>query len=70
MLRAGLIATSQGLKIDGIGSKTRAYYWVNAFIREFIGTLYYEKKKHIIVLIVILISIIFMIGVTYLSNNI
>ena len=46
MLRAGLIATSQGLKIDGIGCKTRAYYWVNAFIREFIGTLYYEKKTH------------------------
>ncbi len=70
VLRAGLIATSQGLKLEGIGSKTKAYFWVNAFIREFVGTLYSEKKKHFIVIIIILLSIILMILITYFSNNI
>jgi len=70
VLRAGLIATSQGIKIDGIGSKTKAYYWINAFIREFIGTLNNEKKKHIIVFILIVIVIMLMILITYFANNI
>ncbi len=70
VLRAGLIATEQGLKLDGIGSKTKAYFWINAFIREFIGTLYSERKKHIIVFIIILLIIAIMIGISYLSNNI
>ena len=68
VLRAGLIATTQGLKIDGIGSRTKSYYWINAFIREFIGTLYSEKKKHIIVVLIIIFTIMIMIGITYLSN--
>ena len=69
VLRAGLIATSQGLSIQGIGSKTKAYFWINAFIREFIGTINSEKKKHIIVFILIAIVIMIMIGITYIVNN-
>ncbi len=70
VLRAGLIATEQGLILEGIGSKTKVYFWINAFIREFIGTLYSEKKKHILVFILIIITIIIMIGITYIANNI
>ena len=70
VLRAGLIATEQGLKLEGIGSKTKAYFWINAFIREFIGTLYSEKKKHIIVVSVIIVILILMLSITYLANNI
>ena len=70
VLRAGLIANEQGLKLEGIGSKTKAYFWINAFIREFIGTLYSEKKKHIIVFIMIIIALIIMITITYFANNI
>ncbi len=69
VLRAGLIATEQGLKLEGIGSKTKAYFWINAFIREFIGTLYAEKKKHIMVFILISIILCLMIWITYLANN-
>ncbi len=68
VLRAGLIATEQGLILDGIGSKTKAYFWVNAFIREFIGTLYAEKKKHIIVFSLILVLIAIMICINYINN--
>ena len=70
VLRAGLIATSQNLKIEGLGSKTKPYFWINAFIREFIGTLYSEKKKHIIIFILIIIFMTLMIYMTYLSNTI
>ena len=70
VLRAGLIATEQGLKMEGIGSKTKAYFWINAFIREFIGTIYSERKKHIIVIIMIVFILIIMIYITYLANNI
>ena len=69
VFRAGLIATSQGLVLDGIGSRTKAYFWINAFIREFIGTLYSEKKKHIIMFGLMIISLIVMIYITYLANN-
>ena len=69
VFRAGLLATSQGLKLDGIGSKTKSYFWINAFIREFVGTLYSEKKKHILVFLLIVIFLIIMIYLTYLSNN-
>ena len=69
VMRAGLIATEQGLKIEGIGSKTKSYFWINASIREFIGTLYSERKKHIIFFSLITIIIIIMIGITYIGNN-
>ena len=55
--------------LKGIGNKTKTYFWINAIIREFIGTLYSEKKKHIIVFTIILIAIMIMIGVTYFANN-
>ena len=68
-MRAGLIATKQGLKLEGIGSKTKSYYWINAFIREFIGTLYSERKKHIVFFTLVVITILLMIGITYIGNN-
>ncbi len=70
VFRAGLLATSQGLLLEGVGGKTKAYFWVNAFIREFIGTLYSEKKKHFIVLLIIIVLLILMILLTYFAYNI
>ena len=70
VLRAGLVATEQGLHFEGLGSKTKLYFWINAFIREFIGTLYSEKKKHILLFLFITIIIIVMIAITYVGNNV
>ncbi len=70
VMRAGLIATEQGLKLDGIGSNTKSYFYINAFIREFVGTLYSEKKKHIIFFLLITVIILIMIGITYIGNNV
>ncbi len=70
VMRAGLIATEQGLKLEGMGSKTKSYFWINAFIREFIGTLYSERKKHIIFFLSMAAFIALMILLTYVGNNI
>ncbi|MBR1414190.1 MAG: YdcF family protein [Bacilli bacterium] len=68
VFRAGIIATNQNIKLEGIGSKTKSYFWVNAFIREFIATLSSEKKKHIVVVSVILLFSIAIILLKYVSN--
>lgn len=70
VFRAGCIATSQKIYMEGIGAKTKSYFWLNAFIREFIATLVSEKKKHITVICGIIVAVILMIALTYLNNNI
>lgn len=67
VFRAGVIADKQHFIMEGIGSKTKSYFWINAFIREFIATLYSEKKKHIIYISIISIISIIMIIIKYLS---
>ena len=37
--RGGILAYEMGWNIDGIGSRTKWYFWPNAFLREFIGLL-------------------------------
>lgn len=44
--------------MEGIGAKTKRYFWINAFIREYIATLHYEKKNHIKALLLILCVVI------------
>ena len=70
VFRAGCIATEQSCIMEGIGAKTKSYFWINAFIREFIATIFNEKKKHIAVIISIIFATILMILITYLNNNI
>ena len=68
LLRAGSIASSQNINIEGIGARTKSYFWINAFIREFIATLFSEKKKHIATICGIVFVAIIMIAISYLSN--
>jgi uncharacterized SAM-binding protein YcdF (DUF218 family) len=53
VLRSGIIAVKEGLRIDGIGAKTKWYFWPNAFIREFIGLMVNKKKTVIVSFVVI-----------------
>jgi hypothetical protein len=39
VLRGYVCAHQAGMAVEGIGSKTRAYFWPNAFLREFVGLL-------------------------------
>ena len=56
VFRAGMLANSQGIKVEGIGSKTKQYFWINAFIREFIATLVSEYKTHVVVIGILVLT--------------
>ena len=70
VFRAWLLADRQWLYREGIGAKTKSYFWINAFIREFIWTLYTERKKHWIFILNLTLTLIIMIWMTYIANNI
>ncbi len=55
VLRAGAYAFKQGINAEGIGSPTKAYFWANAFIREFIASVISERKLHITAVIVLML---------------
>lgn len=65
VLRAGYIASKQKIYIEGIGAKTKIYFWLNAFIREFVATLVNEKRSNIITLIVL--TIIYIISYIFIN---
>ena len=67
VFRSGLLATGLDIKVEGMGAKTRSYFWINAFIREYIATLYYERKKHLFIILLLLIMILLMVLLLYLS---
>ena len=69
VFRAGLIAEELGAHMEGIGSTTKQYFWINAFVREFIATLSSERKKHLIVIAVITLMIVLAVIIKYLSIN-
>ena len=67
VFRAGLIAEQQGAHFEGIGSPTKRYFWINAFVREFIATLVSERKKHILVITAVTLMIVLAVIIKYLS---
>lgn len=68
VFRAGVEASKIGINVEGIGSKTKRYFWINAFIREFIATLYYERKNHIIIFIILLLICALILFIKYYTN--
>lgn len=44
VFRGYVCAHQAGMAVEGMGSKTRAYFWPNAFLREFIGLLASQWK--------------------------
>ena len=61
VFRSGVIASNQGIDCEGIGSKTKWYFYTNALIREFIANIIQEKRSHIIFILSINISLIILI---------
>ncbi len=68
VFRAGIFATEQDIKAEGIGSKTKQYFFINAFVREFIATLVSEKKSHIKVMAAMLFIMFSSVATVYLCN--
>lgn len=54
VFRSGIYAAREGLDAEGVGSKTKFYFWPNAFVRELIAMLAERRKSHIIVSLLIL----------------
>ena len=48
--RALVQARTLGFRCIGYGAPTKFYFSLNAFIREFIGYLYFKRKVHVVVL--------------------
>ena len=67
VFRSGMIASQQGFKLEGIGSKTKSYFWINAFVREYIAMLSEERKTHIKILAVLIALSLLMVLINYLS---
>ena len=51
--RGGILAAESGWNIDGMGSRTKWYFWPNAFLREFIGLLAARRFQQMTALILI-----------------
>ena len=67
VFRSGVIANKEGVNCEGIGSKTKWYFYTNALIREFVANMFSERKKHIglITFINIVVFILVFIGYKY-----
>ena len=48
VFRSGIIANDEGIECEGMGSKTKWYFYTNAVIREFIANLVVQKKQHLL----------------------
>ena len=48
VFRAGIYARKAELKAQGIGAKTKFYFWYNALLREYVAILAMHKKTHIV----------------------
>ncbi len=68
VFRSGIIAYSQGVRAEGIGSRTRSYFWINAFVREFIATLHSGRRTHLGVIAVMIAVMLAMIVIVLFSN--
>ena len=53
VFRSGVWAGLAGLKAEGIGSRTKWWFWPNAFLRECVGLLVNRIKQEILFLVVL-----------------
>ena len=65
VFRSGVIANNLGIECEGMGSKTKWYFYTNALIREFIANIVQEKKSHIIIIFMINVSLIVLVIIGY-----
>ncbi len=68
VFRSGMLAESLGIKAEGIGSRTKSYFWINAFVREFIATIVKEKRTHIKVTAILFLINLTSIAMMYISE--
>ncbi|MCR5335818.1 MAG: YdcF family protein [Synergistes sp.] len=70
VFRSGVISSGLDMGAQGIGSPTRSYFWINAFIREFIALMYSERKTHIRVIAVLALIVMTVVFMIYKANTV
>ena len=55
VFRSGLWARQAGLSAEGIGSRTKWWFWPNAFIRETAGLLQKRWKQEVLFLLLLIV---------------
>lgn len=51
VFRGYTLAKRLGMKVEGLSAKTKLYFFPNAFLREFIGLIVEQKRRHILFII-------------------
>ena len=64
-----MYAAGLGMDLEGIGSRTKRYFWVNAFVREFIATLYSQRKHTLKMIALIFVLVLIMVLLMYWGIN-
>ena len=67
VFRAGIYAKKVHLKAQGIGAKTKFYFWYNALLREYAAILAMNKRTHIICVLLLLVIVL---SISVLVNNV
>lgn len=68
VFRSGIIANNEGIDCEGIGSKTKWYFYTNAVIREFAANLFVQRKQHLFLITSINIVLFILIFIGYKYN--
>ena len=68
VFRSGIIANNEGIDCEGIGSKTKWYFYTNALIREFAANLYTQRKQHFALITFINITMFILVLIGYKYN--
>ena len=55
VFRSGVWAARAGVNAEGIGSRTKWWYWPNAFMRECLGLLKHQWKKELVLLVFLVV---------------
>ena len=68
VFRSGVIANNQGIDCEGMGSKTKWYFYPNALIREFIANIHTQRLKHFVLITSVNISLLILVIIGYKYN--
>ena len=68
IFRSGVIAANEGIECEGLGSKTKWYFYTNALIREFFANLFLQRKQHLFIIISINIVLLILVLIGYHYN--
>ena len=53
VMRAGILACKAGLEAEGMGARTKWYFWPNALLREVVGMFAYRPKIQLLSMLIL-----------------